>query len=420
MAERAKKDGFTADDDALLGELGVEVEPEPQRTHTAREERILAGFEEVVRWADEHGRPPAHGGDRDIFERLYAVRLDRMRGSDQCRALLAPLDEHGLLDAAASVAAPETDDELLAALGLGETDPHAAGADDITVMRHVRGRGDRSSPEEVAARKPCEHFDAAFRPRFERVRAEIAAGARRTEPFKGRQTRRRIAVDDLFILDGQTALVAGAGQPFKAEHGETDRRLRVVFDNGTESDLLLRSLRRALNKDDASRRVLPPEPAGDGELGPLFADADGPEEPADGGRVYVARSLSDHPFLAEHRDVLHKIGSTGGDPAARVAGARKDPTFLLAPAEVVAGFAVPPDVSRRKLERLLHRYFAAVRADIDLRDRFGDAVRPGEWFFVPLPAVEEAVALIASGEITDRRYDPAEGRSVPADPVGGG
>lgn len=402
-------DRLTEDDEALLAELGVEAAPEKVKARTPREERIIAGFEDIQRFAAEHGRPPQHGEGRDIFERLYAVRLDRIRSSGECMDLLHELDDGGLLTAGPEETGIETDDELLAALGV-----EAAADDDVTVMKHVRPHAVRNPPEEVAQRKTCEDFDDRFRPRFEAVRRQIASGESATERFNKREQRRKIREGDWFVLDGQTALVAGAGEWFTPDHGERDRRLRVVFDNGTESDLLMRSLRRALNKDETSRRVLPPEPAGDTEIGPLFADAEEEDDEAgDGGRVYVARSLSDHPFIAEHRDVLHKIGSTGGDPEDRVAGAAKDPTFLTAPAEVVASYRLT-GVSRKKLERLLQRYFAAVNADIDLLDRFGSAVKPKEWYLVPLPAVEEAVELVRSGKITQHRYDPAAGQGVAA------
>ena len=405
-------DRLTDEDAALLAELGVEPEAKPVRARTPREERIVAGFEEVQRFSREHGRPPQHGEDRDIFERLYAVRLDRIRSSGECLDLLHELDDDCLLVAEEDVeTAVETDDELLAALGIDAAGSNA-GPDDVTVMKHVRPHAERSSPDEVAQRTTCEDFDDRFRPLFREVQRQIASGERPTEQFNKRELRRQIREGDWFVLDGQKAFVAEAGAWFKPDHGERDRRLRVIFDNGTESDLLMRSLRRALNKDETSRRILPPEPADDAELGPLFGGEDDGGDDADGGHVYIARSLSNHSFIAGHRDLLHKIGSTGGDPEARVAGAAKDPTFLLAPAKIQTSYRLA-GVSRKKLERLLQRYFAPVKADIELLDRFGGTVKPSEWFLAPLPAIEEAVELVRSGEITRRRYDPAEGRSVP-------
>ncbi len=108
---------FTDEDDALLADLGVEVEAKKDAGRTPREERIIAGFEEIQRFVSAHGRIPQHGEGRDIFERLYAVRLDRLRAQADCRALLEPFDHEGLL--ASATPAPNdaaddiSDDELL-------------------------------------------------------------------------------------------------------------------------------------------------------------------------------------------------------------------------------------------------------------------------------------------------------------------
>ena len=93
----AKKQVFTEDDDALLAELGLEVEAKKIITHTPREERIIAGFEEIQKFVEEHGRLPQHGENNDIFERLYAVRLDQIRKKSECRNLLQDMDHQGLL-----------------------------------------------------------------------------------------------------------------------------------------------------------------------------------------------------------------------------------------------------------------------------------------------------------------------------------
>lgn len=164
--------------------------------------------------------------------------------------------------------------------------------------------------------------------------------------------------------------------------------------------LLLRSLQRALYKDEHGRRILPSE----AEAAPLFSD-EADDGDLESGTIYVLRSKSDHPFIAEHRKLIHKIGVTGGDVKHRVANARKDPTYLLADVEVVATFRLA-NVNRKALESLLHRLFAEARLDLDLKDRFGSQVEPREWFFVPLPVIDEAIRRIKDGTIEGLRYDP--------------
>lgn len=130
------KVSFTDEDDALLAELGVEVEVKNTGSRTPREERIIAGFEDIEWFYEQLGRAPAHGEDRDIFERLYAVRLDKIRASEECRAVLADKDKHGLLTGEPTAVVSDLDnlddDVLLSELGVLDT-----GENDITKLTYV-------------------------------------------------------------------------------------------------------------------------------------------------------------------------------------------------------------------------------------------------------------------------------------------
>ena len=217
----------------------------------------------------------------------------------------------------------------------------ASAADDVTQLVHVRSREEIKAAEEIAKRNPCKDFDQ-FKPIFEKVQRELESGERQTREISGDNA--DVKKGDLFILDGQKVMVADLGERFVSDYGRPDRRLRVVYDNGTESDLLLRSLQRALYKDKASRRITEPG------FGPLFSEVEEEDDLAT-GYIYVLRSKSDHPFIAENRSVIHKIGVTGGDVKSRVANAKKDPTYLLADVEIVATFKLA-NVNRKALEAL--------------------------------------------------------------------
>ncbi|MEO0948083.1 MAG: GIY-YIG nuclease family protein [Cyanobacteria bacterium J06641_5] len=386
------KRSTTDADRELLGELGIDTAPAQSTKRTPREERIIAGFEEIERFVVEHERLPQHGEDRDIFERLYAVRLERIRASEECLEVLRPLDSRGLLDAVddASIAADvDCDDEaLLASLGID-----AAAEDKITHLTHVRSRQEIKAAEEIAQRTLCEDFEA-FKPIFEDVQRELDTGHRQTVKF---QDNAEIRQGDLFVLDGQKVMVVDLGEEFTSDYGRPDRRLRVVYDNGTENDLLMRSLQRALNKDKASRRITNPD------LGPLFASV---EEANDlpTGYIYVLRSKSDYPFIAENRSIIHKIGVTNGDVKKRIANATKDSTYLLADVEIVATFKLV-NINRSSLESLLHKFFSDAQLELELKDRFGTLVKPREWFLVPLEVIEEAIEKIREGTLDQFRYD---------------
>ena len=383
---------FTNEDDALLAELGIEVEVEKAATRTPREERIIAGFEEIQRFVEEHGRAPEHGESNEIFERIYAVRLDRIRELQDTRDLVGPLDESDLLEGAAEISsaiAEEADDDaLLAELGI-EVD-----ALPITELKHVRSTAEKKAAEDIANRERCTDFQT-FEPLFEQVQKELNTGLRETRRFS---MHGEIEINQLFILSGQKAYVAEKGETFPTSKGRTDARLRVIFDNGTESNLLMRSLERALQKDETGRRITDPT------AGPLFSDqnADGDEA---SGTIYVLRSNSDHPLVADNRQLVHKIGVTNMAVEKRIAGAHLQPTFLMADVEIIATYELY-NINRTKLENLIHRIFEPARLDIEIMDRFGKPVAPREWFLVPLFAIKEAVEKIKDGTIANYFYDP--------------
>jgi len=388
---------LTKEDDALLAELGVEVETKKVARHTPREERIIAGFEEIQRFVEEHGTAPRHGEDHDIFERLYAVRLDRMRELEECRTLLETLDHQGLLSGSELNAPADLeeidDDAILAELGV------EAGMAGITELRHVRSSAEKRAAEEIANRERCEDFET-FKPLFEQVKQELDQAVRISRVIRKDAgfLKTNIKEGEFFILGGQTLYIAEVGEPIKAPNGEMDARLRVIYSNGTESNILLRSLQRAIYKDETSRRISEPT------AGPLFSDVSEENDLAS-GIVYVLRSKSDHPVVAENREVLHKIGVTGDTVERRIANAKLDPTFLMADVEVVATYELY-NINRTKLENLIHRIFDAARLDIEIKDRFGTPVVPREWFLVPLFVIDEAVEKIKNGTISNHIYDP--------------
>ena len=383
---------FTNDDDALLAELGIEVEVKKTPTRSPQEERIIAGFEEVQRFVAEHGRIPEHGETNDIFERLYAVRLDRIREQQEAHDLVAELDHQGLLEGATQDTTPSDedvdDDALLAELGID------LDALPITELKHVRSTAEKKAAEDIANRDRCEDFEI-FKPLFGQVQKELTAGLRETRPF---EMKAEIEQGRFFIVSGQIAYVAEKGETTLTDQGRTDARLRVIFDNGTQSKMLMRSLQRALNKDDAGRRITEPT------AGPLFSDqnADGDEA---SGIIYVLRSNSAHPLVTKNRELVHKIGVTNTDVEKRIAGAHLQPTFLMANVEIVATYELY-NINRTKFENLIHRIFEPARLDIEIMDRFGRPVVPREWFLVPLFVIKEAVEMIKDGTIADVRYNP--------------
>lgn len=394
----AKNQVFTADDDALLAELGIEVEAKKVASYTPRQERIIAGFEEIKKFVEDNERMPEHGEDNDIFERLYAVRLDQIRTQKECKDLLQDIDDQNLLngnyESSSDIPDDLDDDELLAQLGVDIDDDNS-----ITNLKHVRPRAEIRAAEEIANRTPCEDFET-FKPLFTAVKKELDIGVRISRIIRKDAgfLKTDIKQGEFFILGGQTLYIANVGEAIKAPNGQTDARLRVIYSNGTESDILLRSLQRALYKDEASRHISNPS------AGPLFS-SENSEDDLESGTVYVLRSLSDHPLVKENRGVVHKIGVTGGNVEKRIANAKNDPTFLMDDVEVIATYKLA-QINRTKLENIIHKFFGGVKLDIEIKDRFGKPVTAREWFLVPLFVIDEMVEKIIEGNISDYYYDP--------------
>ena len=213
----------------------------------------------------------------------------------------------------------------------------------------------------------------------------------------------RLAVGD-YLDDGATNGTSAAGAVYLFSFSDLAFNGGILESNGTESNMLKRSLERALQKDAAGRRITNPF------AGPLFSGVEKEEDLAS-GTVYVLRSKSDLPFVQEHREVLHKIGVTGGKLERRFANAKSDPTFLMADVEVVASYQLY-NINRTKLENLIHRIFEPARLSVEIKDRFGKPVVPREWFMVPLSAIDQAVEKIKSGAITKYVYDPARAQII--------
>lgn len=370
--------------DELEAELGGPIEVKAAPKLSAEQARVVAGFEDILKFYDEHGHAPRHGEGRDIFERIYAAHLDALRRQPRFHDLLSDLDKNGLLDKDAEDPDNVDVDELLNELGGLD--------DDITTLRHVKPRGEIARPDEVAERKPCTDFER-FEPLFKEVRADLKIGVRESRRWGENSD---IQEGQFFILRGQMAYVAKVGEIFVSPNGKENARLRVIYDNGTESNLLLHSLGSALYKDEMGRRVTDPQ------AGPLFAQDD--FKGTESGTIYVLRSHSDLPAIQANRELIHKIGVTGGKVETRVANAENDATYLLAGVDIVAEYQLY-DINRSKLETMIQSFFEAARLEIEIQDRFGKPVKPREWFMVPLSAIDDAVEKIENKTIGDYTYD---------------
>lgn len=366
-------------EDDALGLLTVKPK---QANGLTEDERLVESFYEIADFYRQQGREP----DNDLAnmqEAKLAMRLSSLRKDTEKAKALIDLDEFGLL---VPVKQPESIDDILNddnlnLLGSSEEDS-------IFTLRNVPQNIEM--PDHIAQRKPCKDFDR-FESLFKQCQADLKLGKRTLLPFANEQ---QIRKGQFFVLKGIVTFVAEVGAKEKIG-GKTNARLHCVFENGTESDMLLRSLARELYKN--GRRITEHEDRLMDDLNNI-TDEDGQT-----GFIYILRSLSTAPQITALSD-LYKIGFSTVPVKERVKNAPDDPTYLMAPVHILETFECY-NLNPQKLELLLHRFFGKVCLDVDVFDRDGNRYTPREWFMAPLPVIEEVIELIISGKIIDYVYD---------------
>ena len=382
MAKRTLDDVFNDDP---LGLLEVSVTKSKRLSHYAI---YYETFEELKSFIENNGSEPDIEAS-NIHEAKLAARLSKLRSTPEALEALAPFDTEGLLgnEPLGEKKTELTIDDVLSSDLLADDD-------DIFNLKHVTvGTKSQTASADMATRKKCMDFDS-FKPLFVRIQKELDEGTLETTGINGIA---EIQKGQAFILSGLIAYVAEMGEKHERRKGHHNARMRVVYSNGMESNLLLRSFGAALYKDKSARAIVPKD------SGPLFVEEDSPLYKT--GIVYVLRSKSEEPSIAKHREYLHKIGVTTSDVKKRVANAAKDATYLLADVEVVAEFTLY-NMNLQATEKLLHTFFREAQADIQIPDRFGNMVKPKEWFFLPLDIIKEAIKLLRENAINNCRYDP--------------
>ncbi|MAF88878.1 MAG: hypothetical protein CMK91_14140 [Pseudomonas sp.] len=376
-----KEDLLKLIEDDDLGLLNVKAK---QSAVATADERLIASFTQINKFVSENGREPQSG--KGIQEHQLYARLKGIRESNDKMQALAYLDEHDLLNVAhkeiTSIDDIFDDDDL----GILGND-----AEDIFTLRHVSK--ETTMPDYVASRKPCKNFET-FEPKFIQCQVDLASGKRKLWPFKNEQ---QIQKGYFFVLKGILLYVAEVGEVEKIK-GKKNARLRCIFENGTESDMLLRSLSAELYKD--GRRVTEHE---DHLLDGFSEITDEDEET---GYIYVLRSLSNRPEISEIEN-LYKIGFSTIPVEQRIKNAEKEPTYLMAPVHIVEAYQCY-NMNPQKLEQLLHTFFGSSCLNLDVYGANGQRHTPREWFIAPLDIVEQAIHFVLNGDIVNYRYDPIQ------------
>ncbi len=374
--------------------------------------RLKASFEEINKFIDDNGSEPTKS--RDINERRLFSRLESLKESPEKATMLLDQDKHNLLG---DVEIPEpliieTVDDVLEAdplglLGLGDDEGDSNDEADIFDLTNLPSQS-RTLTDFVAKRKPCKDF-ANYEEQFVTVQREIKENKRKL--FDYSNTGDALVEGNYYILGGillflEKKEVATYSKTVDGKRFREDGRTRCIFENGTESNMLSRSLAKALDKggkvvtqtEDQINKEFEQNFGVDSDKDSIVNDED---ELA--GTIYILQSLSTEAEIQSLLN-LYKVGFSTTTVKKRIANAENEPTYLMSPVKIVAEYEAY-NMNTQKFEKLLHRFLADVCLDLSVADSKGRMHQPREWFIAPLDVINRAIELIATGQIQHYRYD---------------
>lgn len=345
------------------------------------DDRLSESFIEINEFFSLHNTEPKAGGD--IHEHKLASRLKHIRENKDQRDFLSKYDTNNLLKSEAKNIDTVSDifaDDDLDLLSIEDSSI-------LNIKNVPEIRQDRSDPDFVAQREVSADFDQ-YEHLFEQVQRELKDGTKKLTTFVESEMKQ----GDFFVLSGVLIYLEKIDDPYRGNSQKINRRTRCIYENGTESNVLLRSLGKRLS--DAGYAIK--------DNSEVINIEDGDSET---GYIYVLKSLSDNPRIATTKN-LFKIGFSTTSVEKRVKNAKQDPTYLMAPVSIVATYRCF-NMNPQRFERLIHRFFSDSCLDIEITDNDGKNYTPKEWFIAPIIVIGNVIELIIKGEIVNYSYDKA-------------
>lgn len=346
------------------------------------DDRLADSFLEINDFYVEHGRKPKIDTN-DISERKLGVRLRALSLDDTKVKALTPLDTNGLLKI-------DPPPESIADIFSGDKFGLLEDPTGILTIRNVPTNIKKA--DKIARAHKCKNFDK-YEQGFKDIHADLKSGKLIRTSISSED---QIQKNRYFVFSGVLAFVEDRADSFDS-NGKKNARLNVIYENGTESNILLRSFARTLYRAKEGARIVP----SGFQTDPDWHDVT--DEDQDTGYIYILKSLSNEPRIQDIQN-LYKIGYTIGKVEDRIRKARTDPTYLMAPVEIVASYKCL-NMDTQKFEHLIHRFFEDVKLDMSLTSPDGKEYVPSEWYVVPVDILDRVIHLIVNGEIVHYRYD---------------
>lgn len=368
------------------GPDGDLFKPKQKPATMTADDRLVKSFNEIVNFVKACNKVPDANSD-DIKEAALAHRLNSIKSNKEKIDKLSEYDELGLLS---SNPAPHSLDELFsrdAELFGGREGLFNYGNAPSLARRTVVND---FTPER---RKECKDFDKKYRRLFVEQQEKLRKGDAKLTPFKHID---QLVTDKFYVYGGQMCYVESFGERERKAGGYHQQRIKVIFENGLESNMYKRSLAQRLYEGGAVVADAVHYGVDTAEASVVLDNTV--------GRIYVLESLSQDPVISTIAN-LYKIGCTKNSVAERIANAANEATYLMAPVKVVDDYKLTGTYNVHKVETLIHHFFADAKVDIEIIDANGRKCAPDEWYSVPLSIIREAIDMIDSGEIVRYMYD---------------
>jgi len=385
----------------------LNFKPKNSNARTA-DERLLASFQEINDFVDSNGKEPKANPSNISEFQLYS-RLKNLKEDETKIGLLKEHDIHNLLPVLESnqVNEPQAEynkpkeinsiDDLLSDDSMDILGGDSEGLFDF---KHTPKDYERANADFVARRKPCKDFDK-YEPTFIEVQKDLANGKRKLIEFKEDNLRE----GDFYVHNGVLMLlekvnISQEEQSFVSGKRERkDGRTKCIFENGTESNMLYRSLAKILYVN--GRVVTQNIDKVNEDFIEKFSNITNEDEEV--GYIYVLKSKSKDERIASIQN-LFKIGYSKTEVEERIKSAEKEPTYLMAPVSIQGAWKCF-NMNPQKLEQLLHNFFGNSCLELDVFDEKGKRHTPREWFIAPMEVIEQAIELIINGKIVNYKFD---------------
>lgn len=387
----------------------------PKSKSSSQKSTVLDDFEDIIEFYKQNKRIPEESDD--IIELKLAIKLQNILASQSNIDLLTEYDTEGILnsetnneniDKKESSKSYNSIEDIINSDFFNQISNNEAKDNTIFSIKNVTPTSvqkERRKAKNIGKTLPCPNFNI-FEPLFKSLHLELKNKTKKLYDISTTElNENEFKEGNFFLLKNMLLYIDDVSKPFKGAD-RLDRRLLIIYENGKQSTMQLRSLYKRLRENSNSKRIVTSSGVSfNAKRVKLKADAEQLHLsiPKVSGYIYIAKTY--HPDLRDKYKNLYKIGLTERDVDKRFKEASNDPAFLMNKAEKIKVIPLH-GIKVSSVEAAIHSLFEKCKLKMKVTDNKGIDRTPTEWYLVPLDVINDAIALIEDEIIQDYYYDP--------------